>query len=221
MADSVEAMRQDVGEKAPDELIRCQGHGLVAGTALGAIVLPSEADTVAVEFDQPAVGNGDAVGVAAEIGEHGFGSGEGSLGINHPFDLAGWRQVFMEGGLVTEMSELAEEVEPSGFVCGVQSLQKQPAEQSRQHPHGQEEAGPAVDPVVAIQRDAATRHDAMHMRMMRQGRAPGMQDGGDGDVGTKVPRIGGDGDQRLGGSPEQDGVDRCLVLVGNRVDLHR
>jgi hypothetical protein len=34
--------------------------------------------------------------------------------------------------------------------------------------------------------DAAARHDAMHVRVMIEVLAPGVQDGGDADVGSQV-----------------------------------
>jgi len=48
---------------------------------------PLDGNAVVVEGDQTAVGDGDAVGVAAEIGEHRLRPGEGSLGIDNPIDL--------------------------------------------------------------------------------------------------------------------------------------
>ena len=44
--------------------------------------------------------------------------------------------------------------------------QEQSPEQAREHPHRQEEAGPARHPARAIERDAAARHDHVHVRMM-------------------------------------------------------
>ena len=40
-------------------------------------------------------------------------------------------------------------------------------------------------------------------------------------AGAEVPRIGGDGEQRLGRGAEQQVVDHRLVLVGDRGDLGR
>jgi len=37
------------------------------------------------------------MGVARQIGEHGLGSGERSLGIDNPLDLAQWLQPIVEG----------------------------------------------------------------------------------------------------------------------------
>ena len=64
VADAVQASWQDVDEEATDELARGERHDLVAGAAVGSIVLVFEGDALLVERDQPAVGDGDAVGVA-------------------------------------------------------------------------------------------------------------------------------------------------------------
>ena len=64
------------------------GHDLVALVTIGTIVLPSEDDAVAVAGDQPAVGDGDAVGIAGQIGQHGLWPAERALGIDHPFGSA-------------------------------------------------------------------------------------------------------------------------------------
>ena len=66
-------------------------------------------------------------------------------------------------------------------------------EEARQDPHRQEEALPAGDPANAIKRGAAAGHHAMDMRMMLEGLAPGVQDGGDANLGAEMPRIAGDG----------------------------
>ena len=75
----MEALRQDVDEEAADELTGCQGHDLVSRAAVGAIVLVLEGDAVLVERNQPAVGDGDAVGIARQIGEHRLWSAERGL----------------------------------------------------------------------------------------------------------------------------------------------
>jgi len=76
VTDAMEASRQDVDQEAADELAGGQCHDLLALATIGAIVLPSEGDAVVADCDQPAVGDGDAVSVARQIGEQRFGSAE-------------------------------------------------------------------------------------------------------------------------------------------------
>src|SRR5215469_17007139 len=104
---------------------------------------------------------------------------------------------------------------------GGQLLQDQPSEQAREHAYGEEEAGPAGDPALTIERDAAARHDHVDVRMVGECRAPGVENREDADAGAEVLGIGRDGDQGLGGSLEQDVVDHRLVVVGDVGDLGR
>ena len=48
-----------------------------------------------------------------------------------------------------------------------------------------------------------------------------MEHGGGADAGAQAPGIGSDREQRLGRRAEQQVVDHCLVLVGDRGDLGR
>jgi hypothetical protein len=62
-------------------------HPLVTIAALDPVILPSEGDAVLIEGDQAAVGDGDAVGIARQIGQHRLGAAEWTLGIDDPFRL--------------------------------------------------------------------------------------------------------------------------------------
>jgi hypothetical protein len=70
MPDAVEAARQDVDQKAADELVGGQRHDLLAFGAIAAIILVPERHAGLVEADEPSVRDGDAMGVAREIGQH-------------------------------------------------------------------------------------------------------------------------------------------------------
>ena len=68
VADAMEAVRQGVQQEAADELVGVKRHEL--GLAVMAIILPAEGDLGVGQADQAGVGDGDAVRVSAEIGEH-------------------------------------------------------------------------------------------------------------------------------------------------------
>jgi hypothetical protein len=76
MANAVEAVGQHMDEEAADELAGRERHDLVARRPIGAIILVLEGDAVAVAGDQPAVGDGDAVGIAGADGD-----AAGTMGI--------------------------------------------------------------------------------------------------------------------------------------------
>src|ERR1700688_2207709 len=90
VADAVEARRQYVDQESADEFGSGECHYLLAIASFSAIGLPSEGHAVAVAGNQSAVGDGDAVGIARQIGKYGLWPAERALGIDHPFDAAQW-----------------------------------------------------------------------------------------------------------------------------------
>jgi len=53
VADAVKAARQDVQEKAADELVDRESHGLARIAALDAVVLPLEGHALVFERNEP------------------------------------------------------------------------------------------------------------------------------------------------------------------------
>jgi len=129
VTDAVEATGQDMQEKTPNELVNRQRHGFVTIRPFGTIVLPLEGDTAFIAGHEPAVADGDPMGVASEVSEHGFGSGERSLGIDHPVDGAQWRQIVGEVLGLSEVLVRAEELQMTSVVRGAELFQEQTPKQ--------------------------------------------------------------------------------------------
>ena len=191
------------------------------GAALGAVILAFECDAGAVAGKEAAVGDGDAVGVARQIGQHGLGAAEGAFAVNHPFDPARWRQIFSEGDTVREFGVRAKELQAPGGMGGDELFQKQPSEQPREHAHRQEEARPAGHPALTVQGNTTARNDHVNVRMMGERRTPCVQHGSHADPRAQAFGIGGDRDHRLGGGLEQKVVNHGLVLVGDVANRRR
>jgi hypothetical protein len=51
------------------------------------------------------------VGIAGQIGQHGFGSRQGPLGVNHPVDLFHGPQVFFEPRRILQALLFAKELQ--------------------------------------------------------------------------------------------------------------
>jgi hypothetical protein len=79
-----------------------------------------------VERDEPGVGDGDGVGVAREIGEHGFRPGEGPLGVDDPVGATQRRERGVEGAFVGKRREIAGEGEAAGLMQGCEPSRKRP-----------------------------------------------------------------------------------------------
>src|SRR5439155_13183889 len=86
VTNAAKTIGQHVQQEAADELAGIECHHL--GFVVRAVVLPAETNAAAVTIDKSAVGDGNAMGVAAEIVENLLRPAEGPLGIDHPLDLA-------------------------------------------------------------------------------------------------------------------------------------
>ena len=95
--------------------------------------------------EQPAIGDRDAMGIAPEIMQHLLRAAERTLGIDIPFDLAQRPEMPGERSRLHQADEIAEEHELP-LSMRLQTLQEQPAKQSREDANRQEEVGPAADP---------------------------------------------------------------------------
>ena len=84
--------------------------------------------------------------VARQIGQHGFGPGEGFFGVNDPVDLAQGFEKFVEGIAINKARMFTEELQLPGFVQLGQAFQNETAIQTGQNSDGQEEVFAGADP---------------------------------------------------------------------------
>ncbi len=101
MPDSDESVRKDMHEESPDELFRRETKD---GRVSGPVVLYSEGDGLVCHFQNPAVGNGDVMGVATEVFNHVCSTFEGLLEMGDPFLGIERGQEIIELGRISEHS---------------------------------------------------------------------------------------------------------------------
>src|SRR5579863_44534 len=132
--------------------------------------------------------------VAAQIIEDLLRAAERLLRIDHPCGFLNRFEIAEEGGFVFERFDFTEELKLILPVCGLESFEKEPAEQTRKHLYGKKETGAARDP-FEIGADAAARNDEMDVGMMQQILTPGVKNPEETDLGSEVLRIARDGEQ--------------------------
>ena len=86
VADAHEARGQAMQQEAADELGSIEGHDPLL--VVVAIILPAERDVSLFACEQAMIGDGDVVGVTAEIRQHLGGTTEGGVGIDDPCGVA-------------------------------------------------------------------------------------------------------------------------------------
>ena len=107
------------------------GHQVLgARVGLGPVILPFERHARAVEGDEPAVGNSDAVSVAGQVGEHSAGSAKRPFGIDDPFELSQCGNVGFEACRLGQAGVIGEELQSPSLVGGREPFQEQTAEQT-------------------------------------------------------------------------------------------
>ncbi len=193
-ADSHEPFRQHMQEEAAEEVDCVEGHDLLLA-AVG-IIAPAEADAIPVEGGDAVVRDGHAVGVAAEVAQHMFGSAEGKVGVDVPSLVAELVDQLLEarrikGGTSAVKQALAIEM--------VKACEELLAKDGAQNGNRQEEHRMAgVHPALVIGRQPAAGNHAVDMVMRQKVRTPRVQDGEESDLCTQTLGIGGDFEQGLG-----------------------
>jgi hypothetical protein len=156
------------------------------------------------------------MGIASQVLEDRIGPTEGRLGIDDPFDMPSLIQQPTEGRGSAEGLQGAREAEASvleGF--GKQGQELAP-EESAQHSDRQEEVGRGSDPTGSVRGQASGRHDAVQMRMVMEGLAPGMEYGQEPDLGPEMAGVGRDLQEGPGGRLEEEAIDDPGVLKCQR-----
>jgi hypothetical protein len=163
-ADADEARWQQVEQEAAQEFVDGQSHEslLVAVSR----VSPSEGDVALGESHQPAVGDGDAMSIGAEIAQDVFGTAEGWLGVDDPVVVEQPAQPCVEGSRLGERQEVSEELEFPSMERVAKSSDELAAEYMAEYADGQKKGVSRGDPSGVIRSEAAGGNDAMDMGMM-------------------------------------------------------
>ena len=104
------------------------------------------------------------MGVAAKVGQHLLGAGEGTFGIDDPVDALELGEGTVEDRLIGERGKRSEERQAAER--GLELVQEQSSEKLGKHLHREEEAWPAGDPARAIAGQAAAGDQTMNVRMV-------------------------------------------------------
>ena len=95
------------------------------GFVLGAIILPPKADAAIAAIEKTAVGDGDAVRVAAEIVEDLRGAGKRAFGKDDPGRFRERFEIFGEGGQIAQPGKLADKGDAAGVERRAQPCEEQ------------------------------------------------------------------------------------------------
>jgi hypothetical protein len=207
--DAHEALREDVEEKATEELLSEEGADADLIAALG--VTEAEGNVVGVDGDEAGVGDGDAMGVAGEVLEDGERRSKGWFGVDDPGLLGESSGEVGEGDGVGEMSGVAIEAEAVSREGGVELADEVVAEDDGEKSNGEEEAGLGMDPRRTIEGETAGGNDAVDVGMVSEALGPGVKDGEEAEASAKKPGISSELEEGVGGGGEEGVVEDAFV----------
>lgn len=82
VADTNKSVGEDVGSKPAKELHTVQGQLFVFSASL--VIFVVKRDCAFIDVDEPVIGDGDLVGIPAQVFHDSFGRSKGAFGIDHP-----------------------------------------------------------------------------------------------------------------------------------------
>src|SRR5208337_4699406 len=165
------------------------------------------------------VGDGHAMGVAAQILEHLFRATEGWFAVDHPMLAKQWSEPGGEDLGLSDRCQIAREVELLVLEGELETGDELATKHATQHRAGKKEARAGWNPVGVIQRQPTGSDDTVDMGMNLELLIPGVQHTEEADFGPQMSGIAGDFEKRFCTGSEQQIVDDFLVLQSQRRQL--
>jgi hypothetical protein len=150
----------------------------------------SERYLLAIEGNQTVIANGDTMSVATEATEDLCWSSECRLGVNHPLLSEESAEVRREGFRILKVRRGSTERELMASISSSKSIHKLSSKDTTEYSDGKKEVISGMNPMLMVRGEASCRHQAVSMRMQSQVLSPGMQNGEEADLCSKVFRIG-------------------------------
>jgi hypothetical protein len=208
MSDFGKALGQDVLKEAGDEGLGCHGGG---GTATCA-----DGHAVAVVIEDAVVGDGDTMGVPAQIVEELLGAGKGPLGVDHPVFGEEFGEQFWEGLVGSEMGWQVQLSMPVSMLEGMEELT---AEEFAEDFDGEKVILWTSNPPFAVETEPSAGDDAVQVGVKAEVAGPRVQDAGNAKEGAQPFGIATQCDQRLRRGEKEQAVNGPSIEFGELAEL--
>ena len=210
MPEPLEPPGQDVEQKATQEFHRIQRQSALPIASL--VILPAEGHGAILAGEEPSIADSYPMRVAGEVLENLLRACQRRFSVDHPLRLPQGRNKLAPGhrgrqGLALPMKAY------NALSCSVtQGREKGAAEAATEHLNWEEEVAGARQPSRAIYGEATGEDQTMHMRMMMELLAPGMQDPQKADLRTQMFGISGNRAEGLRHRLKEQRIHRARIL---------
>jgi len=161
MADAHEPSGKHVQEEAPQELLHRQGHQTLLVAVRG--VPPAKGDLVTDQRDEAMVGDGNAMGVGAQVVKDILGASERWLAVNNPVLAEEGAEERCEGLRFRQRLEVPVETELAVGEGALETRDELATEDSTQSLDGEKKTVAGLNPAPVIGWESSGGNDAMHM----------------------------------------------------------
>ncbi len=214
MTDTNEALGEQMEEEAAQELIEREGHQL--RLIVVSRVPPTEGDLAIGRRHQSMVGDGDAMGVAAEILEHIVGAAEGRFGVDDPVFSEQRSEPGREDLGLCEQRQIAGKVQLAMLKGRLKSGDELAAKHTSEYLDGEEEVRTGSDTASVIEGEPTGRDDTVDMGMKLELLVPGVEHAEEADLGPEMSGVASDLEKSFCAGTKQQTIDQFLVLQGQR-----
>jgi hypothetical protein len=149
VADTDETLGEQVQQETPQELIERNGHQLLF--IVVSRISPTKGDLTVGQGDQAMVGDGDTVGVTAEILEHILGAAEGWLGVDDPVFAKQRSQPGGEESGLREERQIPGKVQLAKLKSRLETGDELTAKHTPEYLNGEKEARARSNPAGVIE----------------------------------------------------------------------
>ena len=170
-------------------------------------VAPTTGDLLVGTRDESLVGDGHALGVAAQIREPRLGATAGRFCVDPPVLSAQWPPPGSEDVRLRAQGQIPSEAELTGWEGRLETGDELAAKNAAAHPAGKKEPVVGFNPKGGLERPPPGGHDTRDRRVKLELWVPGMQPAEKADLGTALPGIAGDCEKCFGPGPEQPTLD--------------
>lgn len=181
MAHLDEAFWQDVQDEAAKKLLGLESDLGVAACA--------ESDAARIESDEAMIADADAMGVLTEVAKDLVLVAEGRFAVDDPSNAMEPVEETAEAVGVSEGSGGPIETELSVAVSTEESIEQLSPKERSERTDGKEVMERSGDPSLHVDGQAASGDDAVEMRVKAQVASPGVEHGGDTELGAEPSRI--------------------------------
>ena len=128
-------------------------------------ITPTKGDLAVIERNQSVVGDGDAVGVTAEVVEHILRTTEGWFGVDDPMFSKQWPAPRGEGLRLSEWRQIAGKVQLPSLKSQLEPVDELSAKYAPEHVDREKESRVRTNPAGVIEGEPTRRDDAVDMGM--------------------------------------------------------